>query len=218
MKYILRLLKRNPIAFVVSSILTLITILSIIASLIVIMISILAPRTLQENFMDKTGFFLSTEKLFVNIISGEVEINNMRISPPKEYNESNFLTAKQLKFKIDPIKFLKGKIIITELKMKADELNCVKISATRYSVGDFIYSFPAFAEFADKSIFKNISIGIDKIYYLDKSDVKIPFKWTSKEKFNLSLNDITSPTNTRKEVDKALEKANANFVLQGVNL
>lgn len=218
MRYIFRLFKRNPIAFVISSILTLATMLSIIASLAIIMVAILAPRILQEDFSEKTGFFLSTEKLFVNIISGEVEINNLRISPPKEYNESDFLTAKRVKFKIDPIKFFNGKILITEFEMDAEHLNCVKISAAKYSIRDFIYAFPGFAEFADGDKFKSISISIEKIDYLDKSDAKIPLRWTSKKEFNITLNDIKSPTLTRKIVGEALEKSGANFVLQGVNL
>lgn len=218
MRYIFRLFKRNPIAFVISSILTLATMLSIIASLAIIMVAILAPRILQEDFSERTGFFLSTEKLFVNIISGEVEINNLRISPPKEYNESDFLTAKRVKFKIDPIKFFNGKILITEFEMDAEHLNCVKISAAKYSIRDFIYAFPGFAEFADGDKFKSISISIEKIDYLDKSDAKIPLRWTSKKEFNITLNDIKSPTLTRKIVGEALEKSGANFVLQGVNL
>lgn len=218
MRYIFRLFKRNPIAFAISSILTLATILSIIASLVIIMIAILAPRILQEDFTDKTGFFLSAEKLFVNIISGEVEVNNLRISPPKEYNESDFLTAKRLKFKIDPIKFINGKILITNLEMDAEYLKCVKISAAKYSVRDFIYAFPNFAEFSDGKSFESIFMSIEKIDYLDKSDAKIPLRWTSKKEFNLTLNDIKSPTLTRKTVDEALEKSGANFVLQGVNL
>lgn len=218
MRYIFRLFKRNPIAFVISSILTLATMLSIIASLAIIMVAILAPRILQEDFSEKTGFFLSTEKLFVNIISGEVEINNLRISPPKEYNESDFLTAKRVKFKIDPIKFFNGKILITEFEMDAKHLNCVKISAAKYSIRDFIYAFPGFAEFADGDKFKSISMSIEKIDYLDKSDAKIPLRWTSKKEFNITLNDIKSPTLTRKIVGEALEKSGANFVLQGVNL
>lgn len=218
MRYIFRLFKRNPIAFVISSILTLATMLSIIASLAIIMVAILAPRILQEDFSEKTGFFLSTEKLFVNIISGEVEINNLRISPPKEYNESDFLTAKRVKFKIDPIKFFNGKILITEFEMDAEHLNCVKISAAKYSIRDFIYAFPGFAEFADGDKFKSISMSIEKIDYLDKSDAKIPLRWTSKKEFNITLNDIKSPTLTRKIVGEALEKSGANFVLQGVNL
>ncbi len=218
MRYIFRLFKRNPIAFVISSILTLATMLSIIASLAIIMVAILAPRILHEDFSGKTGFFLSTEKLFVNIISGEVEINNLRISPPKEYNESDFLTAKRVKFKIDPIKFFNGKILITEFEMDAEHLNCVKISAAKYSIRDFIYAFPGFAEFADGDKFKSISMSIEKIDYLDKSDAKIPLRWTSKKEFNITLNDIKSPTLTRKIVGEALEKSGANFVLQGVNL
>ncbi|MDX8415487.1 hypothetical protein [Intestinicryptomonas porci] len=218
MRYIFRLFKRNPIAFVISSILTLATMLSIIASLAIIMVAILAPRILQEDFSEKTGFFLSTEKLFVNIISGEVEINNLRISPPKEYNESNFLTAKRVKFKIDPIKFFNGKILITEFEMDAEHLNCVKISAAKYSIRDFIYAFPGFAEFADDDKFKSISMMIEKIDYIDKSDAKIPLRWTSKKEFNITLNDIKSPTLTRKIVGEALEESGANFVLQGVNL
>lgn len=218
MRYIFRLFKRNPIAFVISSILTLATMLSIIASLAIIMVAILAPRILQEDFSEKTGFFLSTEKLFVNIISGEVEINNLRISPPKEYNESDFLTAKRVKFKIDPIKFFNGKILITEFEMNAEHLNCVKISAAKYSIRDFIYAFPGFAEFADGDKFKSISMMIEKIDYIDKSDAKIPLRWTSKKEFNITLNDIKSPTLTRKIVGEALEKSGANFVLQGVNL
>lgn len=218
MRYIFRLFKRNPIAFVISSILTLATMLSIIASLAIIMVAILAPRILQEDFSEKTGFFLSTEKLFVNIISGEVEINNLWISPPKEYNESDFLTAKRVKFKIDPIKFFNGKILITEFEMDAEHLNCVKISAAKYSIRDFIYAFPGFAEFADGDKFKSISMSIEKIDYLDKSDAKIPLRWTSKKEFNITLNDIKSPTLTRKIVGDALEKSGANFVLQGVNL
>ncbi len=218
MRYIFRLFKRNPIAFVISSILTLATMLSIIASLAIIMVAILAPRILQEDFSEKTGFFLSTEKLFVNIISGEVEINNLRISPPKEYNESDFLTAKRVKFKIDPIKFFNGKILITEFEMDAEHLNCVKISAAKYSIRDFIYAFPGFAKFADGDKFKSISMSIEKIDYLDKSDAKIPLRWTSKKEFNITLNDIKSPTLTRKIVGEALEKSGANFVLQGVNL
>lgn len=218
MRYIFRLFKRNPIAFVISSILTLATMLSIIASLAIIMVAILAPRILQEDFSEKTGFFLSTEKLFVNIISGEVEINNLRISPPKEYNESDFLTAKRVKFKIDPIKFFNGKILITEFEMNAEHLNCVKISAAKYSIRDFIYAFPGFAEFEDGDKFKSISMMIEKIDYIDKSDAKIPLRWTSKKEFNITLNDIKSPTLTRKIVGEALEKSGANFVLQGVNL
>lgn len=218
MRYIFRLFKRNPIAFVISSILTLATMLSIIASLAIIMVAILAPRILQEDFSGKTGFFLSTEKFFVNIISGEVEINNLRISPPKEYNESDFLTAKRVKFKIDPMKFFNGKILITEFEMDAEHLNCVKISAAKYSIRDFIYAFPGFAEFADGDKFKSISMSIEKIDYLDKSDAKIPLRWTSKKEFNITLNDIKSPTLTRKIVGEALEKSGANFVLQGVNL
>lgn len=218
MRYIFRLFKRNPIAFVISSILTLATMLSIIASLAIIMVAILAPRILQEDFSEKTGFFLSTEKLFVNIISGEVEINNLRISPPKDYNESDFLTAKRVKFKIDPIKFFNGKILITEFEMNAEHLNCVKISAAKYSIRDFIYAFPGFAEFADGDKFKSISMMIEKIDYIDKSDAKIPLRWTSKKEFNITLNDIKSPTLTRKIVGEALEKSGANFVLQGVNL
>ena len=218
MRYIFRLFKRNPIAFVISSILTLATMLSIIASLAIIMVAILAPRILQEDFSEKTGFFLSTEKLFVNIISGEVEINNLRISPPKEYNESDFLTAKRVKFKIDPIKFFNGKILITEFEMDAEHLNCVKISAAKYSIRDFIYAFPGFAEFADDDKFKSISMMIEKIDYIDKSDAKIPLRWTSKKEFNITLNDIKSPTLTRKIVGEALEESGANFVLQGVNL
>lgn len=218
MRYIFRLFKRNPIAFVISSILTLATMLSIIASLAIIMVAILAPRILQEDFSEKTGFFLLTEKLFVNIISGEVEINNLWISPPKEYNESDFLTAKRVKFKIDPIKFFNGKILITEFEMDAEHLNCVKISAAKYSIRDFIYAFPGFAEFADGDKFKSISMSIEKIDYLDKSDAKIPLRWTSKKEFNITLNDIKSPTLTRKIVGEALEKSDANFVLQGVNL
>lgn len=218
MRYIFRLFKRNPIAFVISSILTLATMLSIIASLAIIMVAILAPRILQEDFSEKTGFFLSTEKLFVNIISGEVEINNLRISPPKEYNESDFLTAKRVKFKIDPIKFFNGKILITEFEMEAEHLNCVKISAAKYSIRDFIYAFPSFAEFAGGDEFKSISMSIEKIDYLDKSDAKIPLRCTSKKEFNITLNDIKSPTLTRKIVGDALEKSGANFVLQGVNL
>ncbi|MBO7521037.1 MAG: hypothetical protein J6T16_02225, partial [Opitutales bacterium] len=153
MKLLLRLFKRNPAAFLLSSALALAVIAATIVSFAAILVSVNAPRILRDRFMDQTGFFMSSENIFVNIFAGSAEINNLHISPPKEFDSARpaslaesrenasslFLEAEKVRFKFLPWEFLKGKLVITEISIDAQKLNCVKISATRYSVRDFVY-------------------------------------------------------------------------------
>lgn len=218
MKFVLRLFKRNPAAFIISSLSTLIIIAAAAASFAAIVFSIATPRILRDNFMEKTGFFMSGENIFTNMFSGEIEIDNLRISPPPEYKESDFFAASKIKMKVDYWELLKGKIVIKEMSVNAQNLNCVKISASRYSMRDFVYAFPGFAEFAPKDGFNFFKISIDEIEYIDKSNPKMPLTWKSKEKFELEITGKTKAGECQKEAERALEKAGAGFVLQGITL
>ena len=218
MKFILRLFQKNPIAFLISSLLTLLVVAAAVVSFAAIVFSITAPRILRDDFMEKTGFFMSGENIFANMFSREIEIDNLRISPPAEYKESDFFAASKIIMKVDCWEFLKGKIIIKEMSVDAQKLNCVKISASRYSTRDFVYAFPGFAEFAPKGDFKFFKISIDEIEYIDKSNPKMPLSWKSKEKFELEIGGGAKAGEAQKQAEQALEKAGAGFVLQGITL
>ncbi|MBR4596838.1 MAG: hypothetical protein IKO42_00360, partial [Opitutales bacterium] len=210
MKFLLRLFKRNPIAFLLSSALTAAVVAATLVSFAAILVSVNTPRILRERFMDRTGFFMSSENIFVNIFTGAAEIDNLHISPPQEFKDGDFFFADKIRLKFDPWEFLKGKLLITEISVNAQKLKCVKISASRYSVRDFIYSFPAFAEFAEGEGFKSFKMQIGEIDYIDNSDPKMPLKWNSKEKFELELGGISSAEEWKKAAEKAFEKAGAS--------
>ena len=59
---------------------------------------------------------------------------------------------------------------------------------------------------------------IDKIDYVDKSNIKMPLAWNSTGKFEIEITDISNAGECKKAAEKAFEKAGASFELQGVNL
>ena len=207
-----KLIRRDPFGAFVSLVSAGILVSLSLLAFVAIIFAVYIPNTIRETFFEKTGFYINAENIFVNILNGNVEIQNAKITSPENYPDKGFLAIESARMTVDPVSLLRARFKIYRADIKVSELKCVRISASGFNLRDFLSEIEKLASFAPKGQFRGMDIEIDKCDYIDASDRRMTMSRQAKNKIFLSFREPPEGREARLYVQEAFDRADASFI------
>ena len=167
MKKFLKLVAKNPFQSFVTLSVAAAVLAATLTAFATIMFAIYVPNAIREQFYDKTGFHVNTENIFVNVLTGSIEIHNAVISSPSEYPDREFMKVASIRMIVNPLDLIKARFHIYKADIKIDELKNVRLSASKFNLRDFFEQLEKRVSFAPEKKFEGMNIEIDSCEYAD---------------------------------------------------
>ena len=154
----LTILKEQPVGCFFAALLSISLISAVFAGMIFIVAAIIAVPVIKDTISEQTGFHASVESLFLNVYTGECQMNYLSLQNPPAYNMSDiikdddietvtFAVAKSVKLRLSPTQlFLKGRLVVKSIEIDLDTINCVRINNSSYNLPEFIEKISEISE------------------------------------------------------------------------
>ena len=144
------ILKEQPIGCFFAALLSFLLISTVLAGMLFIAAAIISVPVIKDTISAQTGFHASVESVFLNIYTGECNLNYLSLQNPQAYNTSEYATesnmeiptfaiAKSVKLRLSPSDLiLRGRLVVKSADIDIDVINCVRINSASYNLPEFI--------------------------------------------------------------------------------
>ena len=227
----LTILKEQPVGCFFAALLSISLISAVFAGMIFIVAAIIAVPVIKDTISEQTGFHASVESLFLNVYTGECQMNYLSLQNPPVYNMSDiikdddietvtFAVAKSVKLRLSPTQlFLKGRLVVKSIEIDLDTINCVRINNSSYNLPEFIEKISEISEI-DRSgghaALERFSIKIKRGTYCDTSMPSDIMKWDTELNFKFEKSNIGNTSELTAALYDSLNSANAPFIARGL--
>lgn len=175
--------------------------------------SVYAPNILKNKINQASGFYARADKVTYNALTGNMTAYNVNIDNPRSYAVSDFLSAREVKLRLNPIKFIFGKIEIYRALFDIENLKCVILSPTKNNISDFLTS--DIASFSNGK-FENIKIDATNLSFSDISDMDNRFERDFNQPLKIEIKDASDKSELKKRVENAFKEADALFIYTNI--
>lgn len=228
----LKLARQQPFGCLVSVIFSAILVGAAALAIACSLYAMMAVGLIKGALQNSTGFYADSDSIFVNMLTGNCSIRNLRIDNPyiygaREYYERSgdvakpFLIASRVGMKISPMQLLLGKFAIYSLDMEISQLNCVRLNNSAYNLSEFLDGISkqsAFAQRDGRAYISSFSISIDKVSYRDLSSPSDIIKYDGNAQFKFSRSDVSEMPKLLSELEANLAENKMGFVAKGFNV
>lgn len=225
------ILKEQPIGCFFAVLLSFLLISTVLAGMLFIAAAIISVPVIKDTISAQTGFHASVESVFLNIYTGECNLNYLSLQNPQAYNMSEYATesnmeiptfaiAKSVKLRLSPSDLiLRGRLVVKSADIDIDVINCVRINSASYNLPEFIEKISEISEIDKRdgnAYLEKFSIKIKRATYCDMTISSDIMKWDTALNFKFEKSGIKDAQDLISSLTNSLNKANAPFIARGL--
>lgn len=214
-------MKTRPLGCGISLLCSLALVLAALGGVLFISFAMFAAPKFKNLVYAETGFHPTMEDVSVNVFTGDCVFYNLKLENPHGvYDFGNFLTSKEVRFRVSPLKLLMGDIEFTEIYLDIEDINCTRINNSTYNLAEFLEKFSKICKVKKSSnnpVFKHFTLKIKNAHYIDRSATD-KMNWKVNVNMNFSASDIGDVDAFIKELMEKLSESNAQFLARGARV
>ncbi len=226
-----RLAIKEPFGCLVSLTFSAILISSVLAGAIYIAYMMFSVSLIKGIITSSTGFSVSAQNIYVNVFTGNCEIDGLTLLNPSVYeldrrmatrpdNIDKFIHAKKIKLEISPLELITGKFVISSLNADITFLNCVRINDSTNNLVEFIAGMKKSISIKNEDgrpFLKEISIKISRAAYSDYATGFNNISWGASD-LSFKKTNIENIGKLLIDMKEIFEASNARFISNALNV
>ncbi len=221
----LKLANREPLGCLISTVLSVALISAMLAGAIYVTYLMFSVSLIKGVITSSTGFATSAQNIYINIFTGNCEIDGMSLANPSVYeidsrlakrpeNIDKFLHAKKINIELNPFELLRGNLVISSIYADITFLNCVRINDSTYNLIEFLNGMKKSVTVKKedgKPFLKNITMKISRAAYSDYVTGLNNISWSASD-ISFQKSNVVNMSKLIADMKECFESSNARFI------